>query len=70
MGKMHSFVNLRIETAQSSLTVLKAMLAEQMHEDDRVKLDGLIDRASSALYEASSHLSVIRTDVIEAIDKL
>ncbi len=70
MAKGLPTVNLDIERAHSALTVLRTLLAEQIHDDDRKQIDELIDKATSALDKASAVLSNLRSRLNDVADQL
>ena len=69
MAKGTPTINLELERAQSALTVLKTLLADKLHEDDRKDLDSMIDKATSALDKASNILSDLRCRINDAVDQ-
>jgi hypothetical protein len=70
MGKIHSQVNLQIETAQSALAVMRDLINERMRHDDAKEILQLRERASNALDTARSHIVDVRSKVADAIDML
>lgn len=66
MGKGLPKVNLHLAEAQSAITVARTLLAEQLHADDRKKIEELMLRAEDKIDDASSLLGDLRArlDVI------
>ena len=70
MSKGMPTINLEIEMASSALSVLRELLAEQIHDDDRKQIDELIEKAGSALEKASCVLSALRRQLEDVADQL
>jgi ABC-type transporter Mla subunit MlaD len=70
MAKQSRKVWLALETAQSALAILESQIAEQMHADDRKKIDQLIEKARSAIDDAQMHLTEALRDAQSAIDRI
>jgi hypothetical protein len=70
MANQSRKVWLALETAQSALAVLEGQVAEQMHADDRRKIDQLIERARAAIDNAQMHLTDALRDAQSAIDRI
>ena len=60
MAKGLPTVNLRLASAQSCLTVVRTLLADALHEDDRKKMDELLIRAENDMDAASALLGDLR----------
>lgn len=63
-------VTLAISEADAALTIIKNVISERLHEDDRKDIDKLIEKARRALDGANSHLSDVRHDAESALDRL
>lgn len=63
-------VSLSIEKANSALTVISGLIAEKIHEDDRKKIDELIERARNALDNAALQLADARQAAEAALDRM
>lgn len=70
MSKQSRNVWLALETAQSALAVLESQIAEQMHADDRKKIDSLIEKARSAIDAVQTHLTDAFRDAQNAINRI
>jgi hypothetical protein len=70
MAKQSRKVWLALETAQASLAILESQIAEQMHADDRKKIDSLLEKARSAIDEAQTQLTDALRDAQSAIDRI
>ena len=60
MSKPTRKVTLAIAEADAALTILKSVIAERIHEDDRKEIDALIDKALRSLNSANYDLSDAR----------
>lgn len=70
MAKQRREVWLSLETAQSALTILESVLGDQLHADDRKRIDPLIEKARSAIDRAQTHLTDALRDAQNAIDRI
>lgn len=68
MAKQKREVWLSLETAQSALTILGSLVAEKLHADDCKQIDGLIEKARTAIDRAQTHLTDALRDAQKAID--
>lgn len=68
MAKQRREVWLSLETAQSALTILEGVIVDQLHADDRKRIDPLIEKARSAIDRAQTHLTDALRVAQNAID--
>lgn len=70
MAKGLPSINLHLAAAQSCFTVVRTLLKEKLHEDDRKKEDELLLRAEDALDKASALLGNLRSRLDDIGDQL
>lgn len=70
MAKQSREVWLSLETAQAALAILESVIDEQLHADDRKRIDLLIEKARSAIDRAQTHLTDALHDAQNAIDRI
>lgn len=59
---------LALSDADAALSILKTVVAEALHADDRKKIDSLIERCRNAIDRGSSELDSIRTALQKQVD--
>lgn len=61
---------LALSEADAALSILKAVIVEALHVDDRKEVDGLIERCRDAIDRSSSEIDNIRSALQKQIDLL
>lgn len=70
MAKGLPTINLHLAKAQGCCTTIRALLRENMHEDDRKQYDDLLVDAENSMDRASALLSELRSRLDGVSDQL
>lgn len=70
MAKGLPSINLHLASAQSSLAIVRQLLAEKMHDDDSAQIRELLERGETALDFAGSLLGDLRSRLDTIGDQL
>ena len=70
MAKGLPKVNLHLAEAQSAITVARTLLADHLHEEDRKKIEELLQRAEDKMDKANSVLFNLRSRLDDISDQI
>jgi hypothetical protein len=70
MAKGLPSINLKLSKAQSCLAILRTLVAEALHENDRKQIEEMIRQADDALDGAGAIAANLRSRIDDVADQL